>query len=130
MTSNQILDERYGRKKSKQRDRRIGVFVAGALAIAGFTWIISVAFFAPAKATGEITSFSPTTSQLVHVKGFIQKPASSHATCAVAVRNGNLSVVGYLNVEAPKGQATTNFELDIRVTEAAESAVAQDCRVD
>lgn len=125
----ELLESRYGRGKAKRRDRALAFGIGGGLLALFLTWMISVTFFAPPKATGEVTGFQALSNTEALVKGTITKPAGTSAVCGIGANNGLLSTVGFVEQTFSGTQTTIAFEVKLKTTELAGSGVVTECRL-
>ena len=103
--------------------------LAVTLGVGLLVWIFSVVFFAPPKASGDVSGLLAKDNYTAVVKGAITKPIDREAICGIAARNSNLSIVGYVEFTAPAGERTVPFAVTVKTTELAGSGVVTDCRL-
>lgn len=123
----ELLEARYGRAKSRQRDRKLAYGIGGVLAVLFTAWMIAVVFFAPAKASGVVSGTQVISNTQVIVKGIISKPADRTAVCGIGARNGNLGIVGFVQQEFSENATNVPFETKVLTTEQAGDAVVTEC---
>jgi polyisoprenoid-binding protein YceI len=128
MTTNQTLDERYGRKRSRFSSRA-KIWVA-AIALLGvfFGWATWVTFFSPAAAAASVAGYDVIDSSHTVIRFTVDKPAGRKAVCAARVMNKAFSVVGYKEVSIARNQdASGVITVSVNTTEAGVSGLVDRC---
>lgn len=96
MNQEELLAERYGRtKKSKQRDRRLGIAVASTALVAFLIWAVSTTALNSQNVTGEATAFEVLSDQQTKVSFAIKRPKPASVLCQIEVLDAAYTVVGY-----------------------------------
>lgn len=129
MTNPELLEARYGRRKSRTRDRRIGIASGGILGVLLVVGIFWAAFGAPPKAEGNISGIEITDATLATVKGVVTKPIDRTAVCGIAARNGNFSIIGYVEITFAEKERSVPFAVTMKTTELAASGAVTECRL-
>ncbi|MFM6981114.1 MAG: DUF4307 domain-containing protein [Micrococcales bacterium] len=125
----ELLEARYGRAKSRNRDRKLAFGIGGTVAVLFTAWMIAVVFFAPPKASGQITGLEAVSNSEAIVKGIITKPIDQTAICGIGARNGTLGIVGFVEQSFSAESVSVPFEVKLRTTELAGSGVVTECRL-
>jgi hypothetical protein len=128
MTTNQTLDERYGRKPSRLKPRtRIWIAAIALLAIF-FTWAIGVTFFSPASASASVAGYDVIDAEHTIIRFTVDKPANKSAVCAARVLNKGYGVVGYKEVAiAANHDASGVITVSVNTTETGVSGLVDHC---
>jgi hypothetical protein len=101
MTTQQMLDERYGRRTSKRR-RIVGWTVVAVLAAAGITALGWTTVARTVQAVDvEETGFAVADEHLVTVSFQITAPTDRPVACAIEAQDEEHGVVGWRIVEYP-----------------------------
>ena len=130
---NQPLDaataERYGRtKKSKQRDRRLGIIVA-AVALVGFLiWGISTTAINANKVTAEVHGFEVLGDQQTRVEFVVSRPTKQPVVCQVEILDASYAVVGYREVTVLSNASDQQTTL-VNTTSRGVTGVVKECWV-
>lgn len=127
MSNQELLEARYGRKKTAARDAKVAKVLAAVLGSLLLIWIFVVTFFAPAKADANVSGFKALSETQAIIKGMVTKPADRSAICGVIARNRTLSPVGYTEVQVGPGDASVAFEISLSTTELAGSGAITEC---
>jgi len=128
MTTNQILDERYGRNATRFSSRAKIATAAIALLALFLGWGVWVTFFAPAKATASVGGYDGVDAEHTIIRFSLDKPAGTTVVCAARVMNKAYSVVGYKEVLVPANQdATGVITVSVNTTETGVSGLVDRC---
>ncbi len=128
MTTNQILDERYGRTATRFSSRAKIATAAIALLALFLGWGVWVTFFAPAKATASVAGYDVVDAEHTIIRFSLDKPAGTTVVCAARVMNKAYSVVGYKEVLVPANQdATGVITVSVNTTETGVSGLVDRC---
>lgn len=96
MNQEELLAERYGRtKKSKQRDRRLGIAVASAALVAFLIWAVSTTALNANKVTADGTGYEVLSDQQTKVSFSVKRPHKASVLCQLEVLDAAFTVVGY-----------------------------------
>lgn len=123
----ELLEARYGRGKTRQRDRKLAIGVASTVALLFTVWMIAVVFFAPPKAEGKITGLVTVSDSEAIVKGIIIKPIDGRAVCGIGARNAVFGIVGFVEATFDEKAPSVPFEIKVRTTEMASTGVVTEC---
>ena len=128
MTTDQTLDERYGRKPSRFSSR-VRIWVAAiALLTIFFGWATWVTFFAPPTSTASVAGYEVIDSAHTVIRFTVDKPANRAAICAARVMNKAYSVVGYKEVSIAANQdASGVITVSVNTTETGVSGLVDRC---
>lgn len=130
VTSTQdLLDERYGRSKPKVRRQLIlWRTVAATLVVAFLTWGITVAIAEGEKIGFESDSFTlgPTTAE-ISIRLANPKTIKGPVICAVQALNQSYAIVGYREVTIAAKDASVEQKVKFNVTEDAVTVVVDHC---
>jgi hypothetical protein len=129
MNQDELLAERYGRtKKSKQRDRRLGIIVA-AVALVGFLiWGISTTAINANKVTAEVHSFEVLGDQQTRVEFVVSRPSKQPVVCQVEILDAAYTVVGYREVTVLSNASDQQTTL-VNTTSRGVTGVVKECWV-
>ena len=129
MNQDELLAERYGRtKKSKQRDRRLGIIVA-AVALVGFLiWGISTTAINANKVTAEVHSFEVLGDQQTRVEFVVSRPTKQPVVCQVEILDASYAVVGYREVTVLSNASDQQTTL-VNTTSRGVTGVVKECWV-
>lgn len=98
MTTQDILDERYGRTRSPARRWTIGTIIAVAIiAFGAFAWMTYSS--ALDDVTADVTAFAVVDAHSVTVNFQISAPAGASVACALEADDEQHGVVGWRVVE-------------------------------
>lgn len=130
MTSTQeLLDERYGRSKPKVR-RQVILWraVAATLVVAFLAWGITVAVAQGEKIETSVHSYT-VSSNTGEVKFNLQAatPIEGPVTCVVQALNQSFAIVGYREVHIAAKDASVEQTVRFNTTEQAVTAVVDQC---
>jgi len=128
MTTNQTLDERYGRKPTRFSSRTRLWIAASALLAIFFAWAIGVTFFAPATVTASVAGYEVIDSEHTVIRFSVDKPANRQAVCAARVLNKAFGVVGYKEISIAANQdASGVISTSVNTTETGVSGLVDRC---
>lgn len=129
MTTQAMLDERYGRVRSPRRRWVLGGLIALAvLLVGGFAWMTVAGSLDDVAADG--TSFTIVDEHSVVLTFQLSAPAGSSVVCALEAQDEEHGVVGYRIVHVPPGDAHTRaFQEAIPTVAAATTGLVDSCWV-
>lgn len=128
-TTQELLDERYGRSKPKVRRQAIlWRIVAGTLVVAFFAWGITVAIAEGEKIGTSLHSYTVSANS-AEVKFNLQSaaPIEGSVTCVVQALNQSYAIVGYREVQIAAKDASVEQTVRFNTTEQAVTAVVDHC---
>lgn len=130
MTTQQILDDRYGRARSTRSPRFWAIFagVAIALAVGIAAWY---AFATPGNAIGvDTTGYELVDEHTVVVSFQVTSPAGSPLACALEAQDEDHGIVGWRVVEYPASSDHSRaFQETVRLTAPATTGFVNTCWV-
>lgn len=130
MTTQQMLDERYGRTRKTRSTRFWTILGLGAVALAvvGTGWF---AFSATSSAVDAATTgFELVDDHTVTVSMLVTVPAGTPVACVLEAQDEEHGVVGWKVVEYPASDAHSRaFTETIPVTAAATTGLVNGCWV-
>lgn len=128
MSTNQTLEERYGRKNTPQQTRlRIGI-LAGILASVFLGWAVWVSFFTTPAPKASVVGYEVIDDLHTQVRFTVSKPADRSATCEVRVLSNSYGVVGYLEVPVPADTPSNRIlEVSVNTTQLGVTGVVDRC---
>lgn len=128
MTTNQTLDDRYGRKPTRFSSRTKISVAAAALLTIFLGWGIWVTFFAPVSATASVAGYEVVDSEHTVIRFSLDKPTGKPVVCAARVMNKAYSVVGYKEVLVPaNSDASGVITVSVNTTETGVSGLVDRC---
>jgi len=130
MTTQQILDERYGRRTSRRRSRAgwIVVAVAAVTAIVALGW--STVTSSMSSVDVDATAYEVVDEHTVTVTFQMVAPRDGTVACALEAQDEEHGVVGWRVVELPvEGGATRAFTETIPTTALATTGLVNSCWV-
>ncbi|MHC2999399.1 DUF4307 domain-containing protein [Microbacterium sp. HJ5] len=129
MTTQDMLDERYGRTRSPARRWIVGVAIAIAAAVVGlFAWFAVSSSLDSVDA--DTTGFEVVDARSV-VLGFqVTAPTGRDIACAIEAQDEEHGVVGWRVVELPASEEHSRaFREEIRTTALATTGFVNSCWV-
>jgi uncharacterized membrane protein len=130
MTTQQMLDERYGRTSARRSNRFWAVFAAVAIAAA----VAVTAWFAFSATTSSVsavtTGFELVDEHTVTVAFQISVPAGSDVACVLEAQDEEHGIVGWRVVEYPASDQHTRALIEtVPVTAEATTGLVNGCWV-
>ena len=129
MTTQEMLDERYGRTSSPRRRWTIGVLAAiGAIVVGLFAWM-TVANTLDEVGV-EATGFTVHDARTITVDFQLSAPAGRSVACALEAQDEDHGVVGWKIVEYPPSDLHTRaFHETVPTTAGATTGLVNSCWV-
>ena len=128
MSTQQTLDERYGRRSSTKATRwRVGI-LAGALLSVFLGWAVWVSFFTTPTPKATVVGYDVIDDQHTQVRFTVAKPSDQAVTCEVRVLSNSYGVVGYL--EVPVAASTPSdriIKVSVNTTQLGVTGVVDRC---
>ena len=127
MNQDELLAARYGRtSKSRLRDRRLAVAIAGTALLSFLVWAVAVSVENANRVTAEATSFEVLSEQQTEVSLKVSRPRTDPVVCQVEVLDSAYTVVGYREVLflSNSGDQQT---VKVNTTSRGVTGVAKDC---
>ena len=126
----QLLDERYGRRRQRGIDRRIGWTLAAAMVLLGAL----VVFFGGWQSTSTIEfkslDYEVVDERTVRVDAQVSAPAGEGVACALEALSTSRATVGWKIVELPiSDDRTRRFETTLITTAPATTGSVRECWV-
>jgi len=129
MTTQDMLDERYGRVRSPRRRWAIGLAIAGAVAVVGLFGWFTVSDSLDAV-DADTTGFEVVDEHSVTLSFQITAPPGRSIACAIEAQDVEHGVVGWRVVEYPVSDLHARaFREVIPTTAAATTGFVQSCWV-
>lgn len=129
-TTQQLLDERYGRTVgSERRTRRI--LIAGAITLAAIltAWVVwgGLSGTGATLETREL-GYADATDTSIIVQWEVTAPPGTPVQCALQALNGSFGIVGWVIVEIPAStERTRAFAQTVRTSEPAVTGLPYRC---
>ncbi|MER3389658.1 MAG: DUF4307 domain-containing protein [Microcella sp.] len=129
-TTQQLLDERYGRTVgSERRTRRI--LIIGAIALAGVltAWVVwgGLSGTSATLETREL-GYADATDMSITVQWEVSAPPGTPVQCALQALNSSFGIVGWRIVEIPPSEERTRaFAQTIQTSEPAVTGLPYRC---
>jgi len=129
MTTQDMLDERYGRTSSPRRRWTIGVLAAiGAIVVGLFAWMTVANTLNEVGV--EATGFTVHDARTVTVDFQLSAPAGRSVACALEAQDEDHGVVGWKIVEYPSSDLHTRaFHEAVPTTAGATTGLVNSCWV-
>lgn len=129
MTTQDMLDERYGRTSSPRRRWAVGVVVAVAAVVVGlFAWMTVAASWDDVDV--DTTGYGVEDERTVTLAFQITAPEGRSVACALEAQDEEHGVVGWKIVEYPASELRTRaFRESIPTTAEATTGLVNDCWV-
>ncbi|WP_460775047.1 DUF4307 domain-containing protein [Microbacterium sp. GXF7504] len=128
MTTQQMLDDRYGRTNRGRRFWIVFAAVALTIAVAGTAWFALSASSGTADAS--TTSFDLVDDHTVTVGFQVSAPAGSPIACAIEAQDEEHGIVGWRIVEYPASDRhTRSFTETVPVLSPAATGLVNSCWV-
>lgn len=130
MTTQQLLDERYGRATSR-RTRAWAWSVLGVVVLAAAAWFawVTIARYATA-ATGTATAYRVVDARTVSVTFQVAAPAGAKPVCVLEADDQDHGIVGWKVVHLPAvGAGGATFTQAIPTVAAATTGLVNSCWV-
>lgn len=129
MTTQDMLDDRYGRAPSTRRRWVMGIVAAVlAVLIAGFAWMVITATFDDVTATD--TGYEIIDDAAIVVKFQFTAPRGSAVACALEAQDEDHGIVGWKIVEFEASQLhTRGFRETIPTVAGAATGLVKSCWV-
>ncbi len=130
MTTQEMLDERYGRRRSPRRRLAlwsiVGVVAVSLIAALGWTTVSN----SLASVTAVDTGFAVSDAERVSVSFQITSPVGSPVACAIEAQDEEHGTVGWRVVEYPASQEHTRaFSEEIPTLALATTGFVNSCWV-
>ncbi len=128
MTTQQILDERYGRRTSRRRSRlgwiALGVVAVGATVALGWSTVATSMSSVDVDATG----YAVVDDHTVTVTFQVVAPRDATVACALEAQDEEHGIVGWRVIELPlEGGRTQAFTETIPTTAEATTGLVNSC---
>ena len=129
MTTQDMLDERYGRTSTPRRKWTIGIIVAVAAVIVGlFAWMTVASTLEDVDV--DTTGFAVEDRRTVVLSFQITAPPGRSVACALEAQDEDHGIVGWRVVEYPASELTSRaFRETIPTTAEATTGLVNDCWV-
>jgi hypothetical protein len=129
MTTQDMLDERYGRTSTPRRRWTIGIVVAVAAVLVGlFAWMTVASTLEDVDV--DTTGFDVEDQRTVVLSFQITAPPGRSVACALEAQDEDHGIVGWRVVEYPASELTSRaFRERIPTTAAATTGLVNDCWV-
>ena len=129
MTTQDMLDERYGRTSSPRRRWTIGIIIAGAAVVVGlFAWMTVAGTLDDVDI--DTTGFTVEDQRSVTLAFQISVPEGRTVACALEAQDEEHGIVGWKIVEYPASDLRARaFRETIPTTAEATTGLVSDCWV-
>lgn len=128
MTTQQILDDRYGRRRGGARRTAVLAGVLISLGVAGAAWFAAASTAGAAEAT--TTAFSMIDQHRVEVEFQVSAPSGSSLACILEAQDEEHGIVGWKVVEYPAAPDLSRpFRESVPTVAAATTGLVNSCWV-
>lgn len=123
-----LLDERYGTKRSRRFDKPFAWATGGALVLAGLVFLLFSGWQEGKDLEFKDLHYTVLDESTVNVDMQITAPADTTIICAVEALNTSHSTVGWKTVRVPEnGDRTRRFNVDVTTTSLATTGRVREC---
>ncbi len=128
MTTQQMLDDRYGRRRGGARRTAVLAGVLIAVAVAGAAWFATASSAGAAQAT--TTAFSMVDEHRVAVEFQVSAPPDSTLACILEAQDEEHGIVGWRVVEYPASpELSRPFRESVPTVAEATTGLVNSCWV-
>lgn len=123
-----LLDERYGRGRTRAFDKRFGWVAAGALMLGGVAFLVFGGWQQTSGIESKVLDYSVMDGRTVQVEVQVTIPAGADAICAIEALSESYATVGWRLVELPRGdERTRRFTTTVVTTSPATTGTVREC---
>ena len=127
MKQDELLAQRYGRSsKSRLRDRRIAIAIAGVSLVSFLAWAVAVTADGANRVTADVKSFYVLSDQQTEVTIVVDRPRADPLVCQVEVLDSAYTTVGYREVLF-LSNSSAEQTVTVNTTSKGVTGVAKDC---
>ena len=127
--SKNILQQRYGRDRFRNRDRILAVSIAAVALTSFLIWAISVSIDNSNQVTHRDIAYEVIDEYSTDVTFEVSRNPGQKVSCDVTVLNQSFAIVGFLTVDvAASDSRSTVISSTIRTTELGVSGLVDGCR--
>jgi hypothetical protein len=127
--SKNILQQRYGRDRFRNRDRILAISIAAVSLTSFLIWAISVSIDNSNQVTHRDIAYEVIDEYSTDVTFEVSRNPGQEVSCDVTVLNQSFAVVGFLTVDvAASDSRSTVISSTIRTTELGVSGLVDGCR--
>lgn len=127
-TSQALLEERYGRKRSRSIDKRLGWFIASAAVLLGLVVVFFGGWQQNADVGAQVLHYSVVDGSTVEVDVQVTSPPDATVVCALEALSTSHGTVGWKLVTIPESESTTHrFTSTLVTTAPATSGFVREC---
>jgi hypothetical protein len=127
--SKNILQQRYGRDRFRNRDRILAISIAAVSLTSFLIWAISVSIDNSNQVTHRDIAYEVIDEYSTDVTFEVSRNPGQEVSCDVTVLNQSFAIVGFLTVDvAASDSRSTVISSTIRTTELGVSGLVDGCR--
>jgi hypothetical protein len=127
--SKNILQQRYGRDRFRNRDRILAISIAVASLTSFLVWAVFVAIDNSNQVTHRDIAYEVIDEYSTNVTFEVSRNPGQEVSCEVTVLNQSFAIVGFLTVDvAASNSRSTVISSTIRTTELGVSGLVDGCR--
>ena len=127
--SKNILQQRYGRDRFRNRDRILAISIAAVALTSFLIWAISVSIDNSNQVTHRDIAYEVIDEYSTDVTFEVSRNPGQKVSCDVTVLNQSFAIVGFLTVDvAASDSRSTVISSTIRTTELGVSGLVDGCR--
>lgn len=126
----QLLDERYGRRRARGIDRRIGWMLAAVLVLLGLLVVFFGGWHLTSTVEFKSLNYEVIDDRTVRVDAQVTAPPGDAVACAFQALSTSRAVVGWKIVELPQSDdRTRRFDTTLVTTAPATTGNVRECWV-
>lgn len=127
--SKNILQQRYGKDRLRNRDRILAIAVASVTLTSFLIWAIFVSIDNSNQVTHRDIAYEVIDEYSTNVTFEVSRNPGQAVSCDVTVLNQSFAIVGFLTVDvAPSSSRSTVISSTVRTTELGVSGLVDGCR--
>ena len=127
--SKNIVQQRYGRDRFRNRDRILAISIAVVALTSFLIWAIFVSIDNSNKVTHRDIAYEVIDEYSTNVTFEVSRNLGQEVSCDVTVLNQSFAIVGFLTVDVAASESrSTVISSTIRTTELGVSGLVDGCR--
>jgi hypothetical protein len=127
--SKNILQQRYGRDRFRNRDRILAISIAAVALTSFLIWAIFVSIYNSNQVTHRDIAYEVIDEYSTNVTFEVSRNPGQAVSCDLTVLNQSFAIVGFLTVDVAASKSrSTVISSSIRTTELGVSGLVDGCR--